>query len=88
MKAVWRQIAGCLIAVAVGFTLRYTVLFGMSRIGRTAVLAPTYLATYIIVVIGLFQLKEPLAVIMKLVREALPERFARFVKLPGLVVPR
>lgn len=88
VRVIWRQVAASLIAAAIGFTLRFTVLASLSKIARTAILAPTYIGVYLLIVVGVFQLREPVAVIITLVKDALPARFARLVKVPGLIATR
>jgi PST family polysaccharide transporter len=77
IKAVWRQMAGSLIAVAAGFLLRWTIFAGASVIAMSAGLGTAYLAIYCAVVVGVFRLQMPLGVVLLLVRDFLPPRLAR-----------
>ncbi len=85
IRVVWRQLAGTLIAAAIGFVLRYTLLANASAIARTAGLTVAYIALYLVAVVGLLRVRMPVGVVLKLVRDALPGRFARFVKTPGFI---
>jgi PST family polysaccharide transporter len=85
VKVVWRQLAGALIAAATGFVLRYTLLAHTSGILRTAGLTLVYLTVYLVIVVGLFRVRTPVGVVLKLIRDVLPARLARFVRTPAFI---
>jgi len=86
IKAVWRQMAGALFAVVIGLVLRQTILAGASAIATTAGLAIGYMAAYVAVVVGLFQLRMPVGLLLLLVRDFLPKRFSGAVGYQSVCV--
>jgi PST family polysaccharide transporter len=88
IKVVWRPLAGSLIAVAVGFVLRYSVLADSSAIARMSLLTLAYGVVYLGIVVGLLGMRTPITVVMSLVRGVLPERFARLVRTPKFMEGR
>ena len=83
VKVVWRPLAGSLVAAAAGFMLRYTLLADASGMVRTAALTLAYVAVYVVTVVGVFRVRMPIGVILLLVRDFLPARFARLVGTPS-----
>lgn len=57
--------------------LRGTLFAGGSGIMMSAGLATAYVAVYLVIVVGVLQLRMPLGVLLLLVRDALPARLAR-----------
>jgi PST family polysaccharide transporter len=83
IAVIWRPLTGSLLAVAIGFTLRYTLLVDASGLVRTVALVLAYTAVYLVTVVGLLRVRMPIAVLLGLVRDFLPSRFARFVRTPS-----
>jgi PST family polysaccharide transporter len=73
---IWRPMAASLIAAAACFLLRWTVLAEAHAVVRTAVLAATYVVTYLALVIGVLRVHTPIRTMQSLVRGYLPPRFA------------
>jgi len=76
IRVVWRPQTGALLAAAIGFTLRFTLLDHTSPILRIITLALAYAAAYVTVVIGLLGERMPIQVILALIRD-LPKRYRR-----------
>ena len=76
IRVVWRPQTGALLAAAIGFTLRFTLLDHTSPILRIITLALAYAAAYVTVVIGLLGERMPIQVILALIRD-LPKRNRR-----------
>jgi hypothetical protein len=72
------------VAAAVGFGLRDTVLAQQSAFLRTVALATAYTTVYLAIVVGLFKLRTPVAVLMVLARDVLPAPVARLVPVPSM----
>jgi hypothetical protein len=85
VRVTWRQLVGALVGVAVGFSLRYTLLIHAPGILRTAVLAVAYLGVYFSLVVGLFRVRMPLGVVLGLLRDILPVGFAGYFKTPPFI---
>src|SRR5215470_2657429 len=85
IAVVWRPLLASLLAAAVGFTLRFTLLTDMSAIVRSAALILAYLTTYLLIIVGLLRERMPMQVVLALARDALPGRFARH--LPAWCFP-
>jgi polysaccharide transporter, PST family len=69
IAAVWRPMAAALLAAAIGFTLRWSVLAEMSAVLKIIVLTFAYVTTYITVVVGLLGERMPIQVVLGLVRD-------------------
>lgn len=82
IAVVWRPMVGSLLAVAIGFMLRYTLFANTSEVGRTVALTLAYVTVYLMAVVGLLRVRMPIRVALTLVRDVLPARFARFVGTP------
>jgi len=80
ITVVWRPLAGSLLAAAIGFTLRFTLLADVSAILRIIVLILVYITAYVILVVGFFCERMPIQVLLAMIRDALPARFARHVR--------
>jgi polysaccharide transporter, PST family len=85
VREVWRPLAGSLIAVAVGFTMSYTIFANLARIPRTAALIFVYAAVYLVTVVGVFRARTPVTVILVLARDFLPARFVRLIKMQTFI---
>jgi PST family polysaccharide transporter len=79
ITVVWRPLAASLLAAAIGFTLRFTLLADISAILRIIVLTLAYMIAYVTIVVGFLGERMPLQVLLALVRDALPARFARYM---------
>jgi PST family polysaccharide transporter len=82
IKVVWKPLAASLTAVAVGFALRYSVLADSSSIARMLLLILAYGGVYLGIVVGLLGMWTPITVVMTLVRDVLPARFAHLMRTP------
>jgi PST family polysaccharide transporter len=78
ITVVWRPLAASLLAAAIGFTLRFTLLGDVSAILRIIVLTVAYMIAYVTIVAGFLGERMPMQVLLALVRDALPARFARY----------
>jgi PST family polysaccharide transporter len=74
VRALWRPLAGSLIAVALSYVFRVTLLAATAPWTRTAVLVAVYVAIYSIIVAGILRLHTPLRVTWSLARDFLPSR--------------
>jgi len=71
VQVIGAQLVGSLAAVAIGFQVR-SWLAGVPAIERIAALLTVYLATYVLIVVGLFRLTMPLQVFMSAIGEFWP----------------
>jgi PST family polysaccharide transporter len=78
IEAIWRPLAASLLAAAVCFTLRFTLLGETSAISRIFVLALVYAAVYVTVVAGFLAERMPIQVIFAMVRDSLPTRIWQY----------
>src|ERR1700730_7714557 len=69
ITAVWRPQIAALLAVAIGFTLRFTLFADLSLILRIIVLSLAYAAAYVTIVVGLLRERMPIQAVLALVRE-------------------
>jgi PST family polysaccharide transporter len=72
MTAVWRPLFGALLAAAIGFTVRYSLLADAPGMQRMIILTFVYMAIYVITVVGLLRVRTPLEVVLQLGRDYLP----------------
>jgi hypothetical protein len=79
ITVVWRPLAASLLAAAIGFTLRFTLLADISAMLRIIVLSLAYMIAYVTIVVGFLGERMPMQVLLALVRDALPARFARYM---------
>jgi PST family polysaccharide transporter len=68
MQAIWQPLVGTLGAVVSGFLLHFLVLADMQRFPRLLLVGFTFVAVYLILVPGIFKLRTPLTVILKLMK--------------------
>jgi PST family polysaccharide transporter len=73
--AIGAQFAGALVSAGVGFGFRFWLLTGVWTIERVAVLVLLYVATYLVVVVGLFRVTIPLRVAVSLVKDIVPKQW-------------
>jgi PST family polysaccharide transporter len=78
IAAVWRPLTASLLAAAIGFTLRFTLLADFSAVLKIIVLTGVYVTAYVIVVAGFLGERVPIQVLFALVMDALPARFGRY----------
>jgi polysaccharide transporter, PST family len=69
ITAVWRPQIAALLAVAIGFTLRFTLFADLSLILRIIMLSLAYAAAYVTIVVGLLRERMPIQAIVALIRE-------------------
>ena len=77
---IWRPLTSSLIAAGVGFALRFTVLVDQDPMLRAGALAAAYIATYLILVVGVMRLRAPLNTTRSLLRDSLPAQFAHLMR--------
>jgi PST family polysaccharide transporter len=80
VDAVWRPMAGSLLAAATGFAVRHAWAGDFTAIGRVAALTAVYATVYLTIVVKLLGVRTPLQVAFALVGDALPDRFARVAR--------
>ena len=79
ISVVWRPLTAALLAAAIGFALRFTVLADLSPILRIVVLTLAYVGVYLTIIVGVLREHAPLQLLLGLVKDAAPARFARYV---------
>jgi PST family polysaccharide transporter len=79
IAAIWRPLMASLLAAAIGFALRFTLLAEMSAVLKIIVLTFAYIATYVTIVAGFLGERVPVRVLFTLIKDALPARFRRYV---------
>jgi PST family polysaccharide transporter len=77
ITAVWRPQIAALLAVAIGFTLRFTLFADLSPILRIIMLSLAYAAAYLTIAVGLLRERMPIQATLSLVREELVSAFFR-----------
>jgi PST family polysaccharide transporter len=75
IKAAGKPFVGTMASVAVAFALRYSLTAEMNSVQRSAIVGASFLASYLVLVVGLFRMSEPLFLGWSLLRETLPKRF-------------
>ena len=85
IKVVWRQLAGAMIAVAIGFMLRFTLLAHVSGTVRTAALILVFAGLYLVIVVGVLRVRMPIGVVLQLIRGHLPARFEQIMRTPSFI---
>jgi PST family polysaccharide transporter len=78
ISALWRPQIAALLAVAIGFMLRFTLLADLSPILRIIMLSLAYAAIYAIIVVGLLRERMPIQVMLALVKEVESRLFRTF----------
>jgi polysaccharide transporter, PST family len=79
IRIVWRQLLGALVATAIGFSLRGSMLVDAHPLSRTVTLSLVYILTYSVIVIGILKVRGPVRTTQSLVRGYLPARFAHLL---------
>lgn len=69
LRAIGPQLVGALVAVAVGFGLRFTVFADVSGFTRIMMLPLAYGAIYLVVVAGIFQIWTPMRLALSLLQD-------------------
>jgi PST family polysaccharide transporter len=82
ISVVWRPLVGSLLAVVVGFILRFTLLVDAPGMVTMAALTTAYATVYLVTVVGLLRVRMPIGVVLALLRDVLPSRFAHLVRTP------
>jgi len=68
IRVVGAPLTGALATAAVGFGLRASLVAGVQPVERLVILILTYVAMYIVVVVGLLKVREPMRVILSLIK--------------------
>ena len=76
VRAVGLQVVAALVSAACGFLTSQTVLNQTEPLTRMSVLSVEYLFLYLVLMVGVFKVRMPLTVMLSLLRNALPRRFA------------
>jgi PST family polysaccharide transporter len=79
IRIVWRQLVAALAATAIAVALRSSILGDMHPLARTLALALTYTSAYLIIVVGILNVRGPVRATQTLVRGYLPARFAHLL---------
>ena len=79
LRVTWRQIVASLVAAALGFLLRWTMLADMNALGRTVLLAAAYLSSYLLLATVVFRVHAPLRTAQTIIRGFMPARFAEML---------
>jgi PST family polysaccharide transporter len=74
LRITGRQLLGSLLAAALGFLLRYWVLADAGSLLRALTIGGAYVITYLIIVVGMFNLRAPLSVLARAGRDLVPAR--------------
>jgi polysaccharide transporter, PST family len=77
LSAVGPQMASGLIAAAFGFTVQQVLLVGFSELARFFISSAVCLATYVVVVVGVFRVTGPLRLVQSMLREFGQNRLRR-----------
>lgn len=76
LRAIWRQLFAAVTAAGVGVFLRFAPLANTAPVARTAIIAVTYVAVYLAIVIGVLRLFAPIRTMQTLVRGQLAAKYA------------
>jgi PST family polysaccharide transporter len=87
VRVVGRQLVGALVAVAVGYSLRYAFLADAPALLRTVVVTTAYSAVFLVVVSGLLKVRMPLHVLGTLAEGILPRRLWSLVGRTSSAAP-
>jgi polysaccharide transporter, PST family len=86
--ATWRPLVASLSAAAIGFALGHTLLFEWGAFARLVMLALVYAVAYLLIGVGLLGVKMPVRVLLALIRDVLPVRLARLIRIPRFLEGR
>ena len=81
IRAVGPQLIGSLVSAACGTALRFGFLMDSSMFVRIPILITFCSAIYLLVVVGMFRVREPLEIGLNALRDLMPKMVAR---IPGL----
>ena len=81
MRAVGPQLIGSLVAALIGFVLRIFYLSESSAIERMSYLPIACVAGYLVTTVGVFRVTKPIKVAGQLLRDFLPVRLSRLIRL-------
>ena len=84
VAVIWRPLVASLVAVAIGFFVRYTVLTNYPIIFRIIVLGTVYMITYLIAVVWILGEDVPIRVLVGLVYEWSPKKIMNRVGISRL----
>jgi polysaccharide transporter, PST family len=79
ITVVWRPLTASLLATAIGFTLRFTLLADKSAIYRISILILIYIVSYLVIVVEFLRERMPILSLLALAQEVLPTRLARHI---------
>jgi PST family polysaccharide transporter len=79
VRTVGPQMCSAVLAAGISFACRFFVFSGMTPIPRLVLLVATYVSAYLVLAVGIFRLRTPLRVVMSLLADFLPARFAPFI---------
>jgi PST family polysaccharide transporter len=85
IAAVWRPLVASLLAAAVGFTLRFTLLAEMSPILKIIILTPIYISVYLTVLAGFLRERMPIQVLFALLTDVSRQFFRYGITWRSLV---
>jgi PST family polysaccharide transporter len=80
--AIWRPLAASLSAAAIGMALKYTLLIEWGAFERLVTLALVYAVAYLLISVGALGVRMPVRVLLALIRDVLPVRVARHIRIP------
>jgi len=76
LRAVGPQLVGALASVAMGYLLEHLFMEGLPGVVRAVFLTITCLIVYLVVVVGIFQVRKPLQVARTMILDVVPARLA------------
>jgi polysaccharide transporter, PST family len=77
IATIWRPLLAALLALAIGFALHFMLLVDVPAILRIGILGFVYIATYLIIVVGVLGERTPLLVFIALAKDVLLTRFSK-----------
>lgn len=79
VETVWRPMVAAVVAVAIGFAVRSTLLAHITPLVRGSVLVLLYAAVYLAIAVGVLRERSSLRLALSLVRESVPSRLAGYI---------
>jgi PST family polysaccharide transporter len=77
VRAVWRQLIGSILCAGAGWLLQIGLLQQAASVSRIGASACFSIAVYLVIVVGVLRLIEPLQVVRRLMRRLRPPRYGR-----------
>jgi PST family polysaccharide transporter len=71
ISVIWRPMAASLLAIAIGLTLRFTLLADSSALLRIIALSLAYVVAYLVIIVGPLRERMPIQVLLALFSDAL-----------------